>query len=134
MSVTANDRLKGMLGLAKKAGRIISGTGLVCDAVRKGKVCQVYIACDVSDNTSKRLTNCCAYYETPCAVIPVSGSELGHTIGKKSIQAAAAVTDPGFTAAINKLISFVNNSECCKADAISAGGAVNDTESEVQNQ
>jgi len=125
-------KLCGMLGLAKKAGRIISGTELVCDAVRKGKVCQVYIASDASQNTVKRLSNCCTYYGTPCAVIAIDGAELGHSVGKKSIQAAAAVTDTGFTAAINKIID--QTSECCKADAISAGGAVYDTESEVQDQ
>ena len=126
-------RLLGMLGIAKKAGKIISGTELVCDAVRHGKACHVYIAHDASGNTNKRLINCCSFYKTPCTVIKVNGTELAKAIGKgHSTVAAAAITDISFTAAINKIID--ENSECCKAGVISAGGADNDTKSEIQDQ
>ena len=125
-------KLCGMLGLAKKAGRIISGTDMVCEAVRTGKAKHIYIAGDASRNTNKRLINCCTYYEVPYSIILPCGTELAHAIGKTGNVAAAAVTDIGFTMAINKIID--QTSKSCKADAISAGGAVYDTKSEVQDQ
>ena len=125
-----NDRLKGMIGLAKKAGRAVSGTELVNDAVRRGKMEHVYISCDASQNTHKRLTNCCLYYKVGYTVTALSSMEIAKAIGRQSPVAAVGITDNNFTAQINKIIE--ENSECCKADLVSAGGADNDTKSEIQ--
>lgn len=114
-------KLYGMLGLARKAGKIISGTELVCDAVRHGKAAHVYIASDVSQNTQKRIVNCCTFYETAFTVLSAKGAELGKSVGKQSFAAALAVTDKGFAAAVSKITD--ENSVCCKADSSSAGGA-----------
>ena len=125
-------RLEGLLGLARKAGRIILGTELICDAVRRRRVRQVFITANASDNTKKRLTNCCEYYGVGYAALPITTEALARVSGKTGAVAAAGITDEGFAGAMTELIK--QNRECGTAGAKSAGGAVNGTESEIQDQ
>lgn len=101
-------KLAGLLGIAKKAGRVIAGTNLVTDAVRSGSASKcpyaVFIASDVSDNTRKRITNCCTYYEVPLYDIPLTVSEVGDAIGKSGSVSAVGITDAGLSDALVKLI------------------------------
>lgn len=101
-------KFAGLLGIAKKAGRVIAGTNLVTDAVRSGSVSKcpfgVFMASDVSDNTRKRITNCCTYYEVPLYDIPLTITEIGDAIGKSGSTSAVGITDPGLCDALVKLI------------------------------
>ena len=101
-------KFAGLLGIAKKAGRVIAGTNLVTDAVRSGSPskcpCGVFLASDVSDNTRKRITNCCTYYEVPLYEIPLTIAEVGDAIGKSGSTSAVGITDPGLCDALVKLI------------------------------
>ena len=125
-------RLEGLLGLARKAGRVVFGTDQICEAIRRQRVRQVFIAADASDNTRKRLTNCCEYYGVSHADLPIPMEALARATGRTGDAAAAGITDEGFAAAMRKLIN--QNRECGTAGGKSAGGAVNGTESEIQNQ
>ena len=52
----SNDKLLGMLGLAARARKIITGTELVTEKIKSGKKVElVLIAADVSQNTFKKL-------------------------------------------------------------------------------
>ena len=106
-SLQNRKKLAGLLGIAKKAGRVIAGTNLVTDAVRAGSVSKcphgVFIASDVSDNTRKRITNCCTYYEVPLYDIPLTAAEVGDAIGKSGSTSAVGITDAGLCDAIVKL-------------------------------
>ena len=101
-------KFSGLLGIAKKAGRVIAGTNLVTDAVRSGSPSKcphgVFLASDVSDNTRKRITNCCTYYEVPLYEIPLTIAEVGDAIGKSGSTSAVGITDPGLCDALVKLI------------------------------
>ena len=49
------DKVLGLMGLAKKAGRVAMGEDAVKDAVRYGTAHLVIIAEDASDNTKKSI-------------------------------------------------------------------------------
>ena len=58
-----NIRAGRMLGLARKAGKLAAGTEHVTDAVRSRRAVIVLPANDISDNTVKRIRDCCAFYK-----------------------------------------------------------------------
>ena len=93
----ATDRagaILGAIGLCRKAGGVVIGTDAVCEALRgKSKPFGVFAANDNSGNTDKKLRDKCATYEVPLRVIPASGEQLAHALGKGAKTAAVAVTD-----------------------------------------
>ncbi len=86
------------LGLASKAGKVISGTDIVIKAIQRKQVYLVIIACDASENTKKMIIDKCTYYKVSYK-ISYNSDELGNSIGKFS-RKVVAVTDQGFS---NKL-------------------------------
>ncbi|MBQ6893181.1 MAG: ribosomal L7Ae/L30e/S12e/Gadd45 family protein [Oscillospiraceae bacterium] len=94
-----------MIGLSKKAGKLVSGVPIVCDALRDGKVCLVVYASRAAENSVKRVTDKATTYKTAAFSIDVSPEELGHSIGKVGAVAAVGITDNGFAEAIKKIIS-----------------------------
>ena len=53
------------LGLAAKAGRIVSGEFATEKGVKSGQVFLVLTAQDASENTKKKFKDMCTYYEVP---------------------------------------------------------------------
>ena len=97
-------RALSMIGLAKKAGRLVSGAPIVIDAVRSGKVYLVVYAKKASENSVKRITDKAKSYETAALPLDVLPEELGHSIGKVGAVSAVGITDAGFSEAIKKII------------------------------
>lgn len=104
-----NDRLLGMLGLCARAGRLICGVPLICDAMRAGRRGKIPLlvleAADTSPNTHKRVTDRCAFYETETVRIPVDGGELAHAVGHSGVLGAVAVTDPRMADAVRAILA-----------------------------
>lgn len=98
-----NNKLANMLGLAQKAGKIISGEFAVEQAVRSKKACLVLLAADASLNTKKKYHDLVAFYEVPLYEI-FSKEEMGEAIGKVQ-RAAIAVNDTGFSQAFKKILA-----------------------------
>lgn len=98
-------RALSMIGMCKKAGRLISGVPLVCDAVREGRAYLTLYASGASANSVKRITDKCASYDAKIAVIDVTPEELGKAIGKCGAVAAVCTTDRGFAEAILKILN-----------------------------
>lgn len=92
------NKVLSMLGLAKRAGKVVSGEFSVEKAVRSGKAYLVIVAEDSSANTRKNFTNMCTYYKLPLIFIGTK-EILGHAIGCES-RASVAVTDSGFARSI----------------------------------
>ena len=93
-----NEKLLQALGLCAKAGKLIVGVPLICEALKagggkRGRVCLVLAASDNSENTAKRLRDRCAYYGVPLEMPEVDGGRLSDALGKQSRVAAVAVTD-----------------------------------------
>ncbi len=94
------DKIMSMLSIAAKAGKIVSGGFQTEKAIQGGSACLVIIAEDASDNTKKKYTDNCAFYEIPCVIYGQS-EDLGHCIGKE-FRKTLAVTDPGLAGSIVK--------------------------------
>lgn len=89
------DKVSGMLGLAERAGKLISGETKVLDAIRSGKAELVILATDASDNTKKMFHDKCSSYGIPYYEHGVK-SDFGHT--------DMAVSDKNFSEAIRRLL------------------------------
>lgn len=89
-----------LLGLATRAGRVVSGEFATEKAVKSLQAALVIVAEDASDNTKKLFTDKCSFYEVPCYQLGTK-EELGHAMGKE-MRASLAVTDEGFADAICK--------------------------------
>ena len=82
------------LGLCAGARKLIFGTPMICEAMRKPKKPLLVISADDNaENTIKKLSDKCAFYGVPMAIIPVNGEALAAAVGKQSRLAAVAVTD-----------------------------------------
>ena len=110
-----------MLGLARRAGKIVFGTTLVRDSLRgKKKPFLVLIASDASENSRKRISDSCAFYNATLARLDLTGEELGKIIGKDSDVMCVALTDESMANAIKEKI---DETMFIKADnGESAGG------------
>ena len=105
------DPMMGMLGLARRAGRLIFGTDRVCEGIRRGSVGWVALASDASANTVKRTQNCCEYYHIPLHRLQVDAPTLAHTIGKTGCITTVALTDAGMIEAVRKIAQETTNQE-----------------------
>ena len=88
------------IGLATKAGKLVSGEFMTEKAVKEGRATLVIVAQDASDNTKKMFTNMCSFYNVPI-VFMQEKEILGHAMGKQ-FRASLAITDTGFADAIMK--------------------------------
>ncbi|MBP2640060.1 MAG: ribosomal protein L7Ae/L30e/S12e/Gadd45 [Firmicutes bacterium] len=99
-----DERLLSLLGLAQKAGKIVSGEMAVEKAIRNRSAKLLLVAADASESTKKNYQDMAAYYSTPIFIL-LTKDQLGVSIGKIS-RAALAVTDTGFNKAILKLLTM----------------------------
>ena len=88
------NRALSLLGLAMKAGQLVSGEFLTEKAVKSMKATLVIVAEDASDNTKKMFTNMCTYYDVPLYFWGKK-EDLGAAIGRE-YRASLALTDAGF--------------------------------------
>ncbi len=99
------NKLQGMIGLAKRAGKVVAGTPMVCEAVRKQKAKLVLLSENATENAKKKVQNCCDFYHIPYHITSFSTEELAHIIGKSSVIASVAVIDASFATAIDAFFS-----------------------------
>lgn len=92
------------IGLAKKAGKLISGTDAVCDEIRKNKIFLVVCSEDVSDNTKKKISDCASYYRTKLCFLDISKEQLGKSIGK-SFAACVGIAEKNLSELISRNIN-----------------------------
>ncbi|WP_026516287.1 YlxQ family RNA-binding protein [Butyrivibrio sp. MC2021] len=89
-----SNKMYSLLGLCMRAGRLQSGEFSVLEAVRHKKAELVIISEDASDNTKKKFSDKCSYYNVPMIFFG-NKEELGHAIGK-DVRTSLAVLDEGF--------------------------------------
>ena len=97
------EKLLSLLGFAARARKLIAGTDLTRDGVRRGSVIIAVVAGDASENTKKRITDAGSYYETDVVLTGISSAEIGHRIGKPGAAAVVGVTDMNFANGIAAL-------------------------------
>ncbi len=97
VTTAVTERFIGMLGLARRAGKTVLGTDMICEKMRaKKKPVLVLVSHTASDATRDRLTKKCVFYNIPSLLVEISTEELGRLMGKAGALAAVAVTDEGF--------------------------------------
>lgn len=112
--MTDEKNLLGIIGMCRGAGKAVIGTPMICEYLGKrmrGKTKNVpdgaedipeilvIEASDTSENTHKRLTDKCLYYNVKHVRIRSTCEILGKAVGKGTV-AAVAVTDRNFCRAI----------------------------------
>ena len=95
-------KIASLLGLAQKAGKIVSGELAVEKAVKSGQAKILIMATDCSVATKKSYRDMTTYYNVELFEL-FSKEELGTCIGKV-YRAALAVNDVGFSNAVKKLL------------------------------
>lgn len=89
-----------LLGLAVKAGKLITGEELTIKAIQRNEAKLVIVAETASDNTREKLMNKCKYYNVPLD-IAFSADEISAAIGKS--RSICAFTEKGFADSYLKL-------------------------------
>ena len=98
-----------MLGIATKAGKVVTGEFSTEKAVKEGSAVLVVVAGDASDNTKKKFRNMCDYYQVTMKVFSDKNS-LGNACGKE-FRASLAITDVGLARAVEKQMNSYDNLE-----------------------
>lgn len=94
------DKVYSMLGLATKAGKVVSGEFATDKSVKSATAWLVIVSEDASDNTKKMFYNMCKFYEVPLYFYGTK-DELGHAIGK-AMRSSLAITDENFAKSVTK--------------------------------
>lgn len=98
-------QLKNFIGIAQKAGKVVSGDNNVLDALAKGEVKLIIIASDAAASVQKELE------QANIAAVPtitfLNKLNLGWIIGK-SPRGMIAICDDGFAAAIITKFNVLN--------------------------
>ena len=91
--------ISGMLGLARRAGKLTNGTDQVCAAMAKKGAARRYlilVSYTASELTIKKVTVKSEFYGIPIRQIMIDTQELGRILGKTTTPAAVAVHDEHF--------------------------------------
>ena len=100
------NKIYSLLGLATKAGLVMSGEFMTENAIKDGSAALVIVGTDASANTTKKFRDMCTFYEVPCYSYGTK-EELGHAIGKE-MRASLAVIDDGFARSLVKLLEVTD--------------------------
>lgn len=103
VSYLAMDKNKvlNMLGLAMRAGKLVTGEELTLKEIRRNKARLVLIATDAGKNTHKNISDKCTYYKIPYNN-RLTALEIGGAIGKPRM--VIGILDAGFAKKIGELI------------------------------
>lgn len=97
------------LGLANRAGKVVSGEDLVLNKIQRKETTLVLIAGDASSQTQKMFLDKCKYYKVNAKIFSTKG-ELGDAIGK-SPRSACAIVDKGFSVKLLSMIEQINGGD-----------------------
>ena len=85
----------GLLGLARKAGKLELGEEPAGAACRGRKARLVLLAADAAENTTAKAQRLAQAADVRCVRTPFTKEELGGALGRRAC-AVAALTDEGF--------------------------------------
>lgn len=97
-----NQKICGLVGLARNAGRVVIGLDNIYDACDRGTCSLIITAADAAKNASKKALNISKLYEVPLAESELTKSQLGHAIGFTEA-AVIGIAHRGFAKAIIEL-------------------------------
>lgn len=95
-------KIEGMLGLARRAGRITYGTDAVLKDILSGKSKAVFLSSDASERTQGKFKKTCDENGVPFVILPLTKETIGKAIGRNDT-AVVTVSDKSFS---DKLIEL----------------------------
>lgn len=101
-----NPKTVSLLGLAKRAGKLVAGEESCFKAIRSREAELVILAADASENTKKKYRDKCQFYRTPL-IAAGDRRAIGKALGRAE-QVAVAISDAGFARSIR---ASLENSE-----------------------
>ncbi len=104
-----NNSYLGLLGLARRAGKLGNGDEAVKGACSRNLAKLLLVASDASDRTKATFKSIAESFELPCITVSETREEIGNALGKRP-SAIVAVCDTGFSAAIAKKLSAESES------------------------
>ena len=102
MASDKEKKILSLLGLAARGRNLTGGENQVLDAIRTGTARLVIIAENASDNTKKKFTDKCEFYDIPIRIWG-TGEDLGHGTGHE-YRVSLALTENGFAEKIIALM------------------------------
>ncbi len=96
------NKVYSMLGLAKKAGKLLGGSEVCERALKSGKITLLVLSSDASEGTEKKFRDMCSFRNIPLRQFGDRNS-LGRYTGC-SERVVIGLCDRGFSEAIMKLI------------------------------
>ncbi len=101
------DKIYLFIGLAMKAGKLVSGEVNCEKTIKSGKACLVIVSEDASANTEKKFKDACSFRKIPFYLFGEKES-LGRLLGK-DIRSVVAVTDTGFAQRLAEMLESFEN-------------------------
>jgi ribosomal protein L7Ae-like RNA K-turn-binding protein len=96
------NKIYSMIGLATKAGKVVSGSDACERLIKKDKALVVIVSIDASDNTKKMFNDMCTYRKVPIRYYGDKDS-IGRFSGKET-RTVLAINDKNFADRILQLI------------------------------
>lgn len=96
------DRLLSLLGLCRRAGKIVLGNDPVIDSINGKKAKLVIVAEDCSPNTAKNVLRTAHQNNVRTQIAPYSKEDISLAVGKYT--AVLAICDDGFAKKADTLI------------------------------
>ena len=93
------------LGLATRAGKTTCGVPLIIEELRYPKKPYLVVASEkASENSFKKITDKCKFYEVELLSLPITPEELAHAVGHLGGVAAVSVNDSGLAELVRSAI------------------------------
>lgn len=102
----AAQKVAGLLGFARRAGKLTFGADAVMKEIAGGRAFAVLLASDAAARTRRRALETCAETKTPCLLAGLDMHVLGGSIGRPDT-AVVAVADAGFAKRMMQLCRMI---------------------------
>lgn len=116
----ANDHsdVRGLLGLALRAGKLVLGDDPVSDLIKTGHARALFLANDAGDAIRRKAGRLAAEREIPVLATGATKAELGAALGRASC-ALCAVSDMGFAASAAGKLAALSPENAAAAELLS---------------
>lgn len=94
------NKILNLLGISKRAGKIVTGEDLILKAIKNNEIKLLFIASDAGKNTAKKFKDKTNYYQIPSITI-FNKDELGEAVGMPRVM--IGIADDGFARKFEKL-------------------------------
>lgn len=98
------EKILGALGLAKRAGKLVTGAEMCEETIRAGKAVLTLLCSDMSENSHKKLHAALRNSDSPYITLTSGKETLAGRFGKKAFVVSCVITDEGFAKIIYKAL------------------------------